>query len=85
MRTTPESQRAAWRAHPGVYAVDGWRGIAFTVYGFPVDPTDDFDGTSVIVVMVGDDQKHLVDVDDLHELSQDEFCAGCGQIGCGHG
>ena len=40
--------------------------------------------THVRVVMVGDDAVHTVDKDDLSPLSEDEFCHGCGQIGCGH-
>jgi hypothetical protein len=37
----------------------------------------------VIVVMVGDDRKHEVDIDDLAPLKSDEYCQDCGQIGCG--
>ena len=40
---------------------------------------------SIYVVMVGDDYKNLVDVSDLTVISEDDFCDGCGQIGCGHG
>jgi hypothetical protein len=39
----------------------------------------------VIVTMVGDDRKHEVDPSDLAALPDDEFCDGCGSIGCGHG
>lgn len=38
----------------------------------------------VYVVMIGDDQEHLVDVDDLELIEEDGFCRGCGQIGCSH-
>lgn len=38
----------------------------------------------VEAVMVGDDRVHLIDVDDLVVITEDEFCHGCGQIGCGH-
>lgn len=37
----------------------------------------------VRAVMVGDDTVHLVDVDDLSKISEDDYCGGCGQIGCG--
>lgn len=39
----------------------------------------------VMVRMVGDDRDHHVDSSDLAALNGDEFCGGCGQIGCGHG
>jgi hypothetical protein len=35
--------------------------------------------------MVGDDREHLVDPHDIAELGEDDYCAGCGQVGCGHG
>lgn len=37
----------------------------------------------VIVVMVGDDHKHTVDVDDLTPLAPGAYCVDCGQVGCG--
>lgn len=39
----------------------------------------------VLAVMVGDDVRHHVDVDDLEPVEDDDYCGGCGQIGCGHG
>ncbi len=42
----------------------------------------DTDGTRVLVVMVGDDTEHEVDVSDLYPITDDDYCAGCGQIGC---
>lgn len=36
----------------------------------------------VLVVMVGDDKRHEVDVGDLSPLADGEFCGCCGQIGC---
>jgi len=38
----------------------------------------------LIAVMIGDDRKFLVDFQDLTEIDEEEFCYGCGQIGCGH-
>jgi len=37
----------------------------------------------VRAVMVGDDRVHVVDVDDLTEISDEDYCPGCGQTGCG--
>ena len=42
------------------------------------------DRDNVIAVMVGDDRKHVVSVDDLTEISSDDYCSVCGQIGCHH-
>ena len=42
-------------------------------------------GPQTQIVMVGDDHIHYVDPTDLELLDRDEFCGGCGQIGCGHG
>ena len=36
----------------------------------------------VVAVMVGDDREHLVDVASLTKITDDEFCGGCGQVGC---
>ena len=37
------------------------------------------------VTLVGDDAIHYADNTDLEPIDDDEFCGGCGQIGCGHG
>ena len=44
---------------------------------FVADNTD-----RVRVVMVGDNREHEVDASDLKALLEDEFCRGCGQVGC---
>jgi hypothetical protein len=36
----------------------------------------------VRAVMVGDDREHIVDIEDLTEIGDDDYCAGCGQTGC---
>lgn len=36
----------------------------------------------VIAVMVGDDREHIIDVDELTKLDDDDYCSVCGQIGC---
>ena len=33
--------------------------------------------------MIGDDQMFVFDVADLTVLHDDDYCSGCGQIGCG--
>lgn len=85
-------------AFPGHYKVKGYRGIAFYVYGYAKEwiadecPDDSEEGGEyvdnterVLVIMVGDDHKIQVDVDDLEPLPEGEFCSECGQLGCGWG
>ena len=53
------------------------------------EDTDDgewIDDTSgdVLVVMIGDDAKHRVSIDDLIPLDELDYCTECGQIGCCH-
>jgi hypothetical protein len=42
-------------------------------------------GDEVVAVMVGDDRRHTVDKSDLTEISEDDYCGCCGQIGCNWG
>lgn len=74
--------------------VRGWPGIAFTFRGHPLIHCLDEDGVypekledpdRAIVVMVGDDRKWNVEMDDLTLLPPEKFCGVCGQIGCLHG
>lgn len=60
----------------GRYRVEGWPAVAVYV----VDQYSD----RAIVVMVGDDTEHDVDATELVPIDEDDYCAGCGQIGCGH-
>ncbi len=41
-------------------------------------------GEMVEMVMVGDDRGHLIDLNDISVLDDDEYCSECGQIGCTH-
>ena len=63
--------------------IKGYEGIAF--YNPLVCPDEDHSEDCRVVVMVGDDHRHHVDAADISPLGEDEFCGGCGQIGCGHG
>jgi len=36
----------------------------------------------VVMVMVGDDRKHIVDPDDVTLIAEEDYCSGCGQVGC---
>lgn len=39
---------------------------------------------ALVVVMVGDDKRHIVDESDLTELTELDYCHECGQMGCTH-
>lgn len=41
----------------------------------------DNEDDAVIVVMVGDDKRHRVDRSDITIIGDDDYCAGCGQLG----
>jgi hypothetical protein len=48
---------------------------------------DDFEDVRtgrVLAVMVGDDYRHCVELEDLTPLEREAFCGECGQIGCSH-
>jgi len=75
------------------YAVQGNKGIAYYVLGWETEPTEDteWDGIEertgrVVGVMVGDDHRWTFDPEDLTPIvSGEDYCPGCGQIGCGWG
>lgn len=56
-------------------------GVAFWYLG----PCDDGHHDCHLLQMVGDDFEWHVDASDITPLPEEEFCGGCGQIGCGHG
>ena len=84
-----EADDAAFPAH--AYCVRGWRGIAFYVMGWETEPDEDTEWSGIeertgrlVVVMVGDDARHLVDPEDVEPLPESGYCRTCGQIGCRH-
>jgi len=50
-------------------------------YCYDVEPV--INDTLVRAIMVGDNREHIIDVDDLVKIGDDEYCSCCGQIGCG--
>jgi hypothetical protein len=73
------------------YRVRYVRGVAWSVLGWETEPDEDTEWSGVevrtgkvVAVMIGDDQHHAIDPEDLIELNREEFCGVCGQIGCTH-
>lgn len=48
------------------------------------DDAYDINEDMVYVVMVGDNQEHLVDAEDLILIDDEAYCHVCGQLGCTH-
>lgn len=38
----------------------------------------------VRAVMVGDDREHIIPVENLTLIAEDDYCGSCGQVGCTH-
>ena len=62
-----------------LWALDGACDIEWYGGGECSCPVDE---DHTIVVMVGDDQEHIVATVNLDPLDDDDYCSGCGQIGC---
>lgn len=82
-----EDPDSEWTAD--AYTVDGYRGIAWSVYGWELEPDEDTEWSGVevrtgkiLARMVGDDRFFTFDPDEVSAIGKDEFCHGCGQIGC---
>jgi hypothetical protein len=56
------------------YSVAGYPGIAFRVEAAYV--------SHVLAYMIGDDAEHRIDREDLTPIADEDYCGGCGQIGC---
>ncbi len=76
--------------HAPAYTVRGWgQGIAFSVRGWEVEPDEDTEWSGieartgrVVVTMIGDDARFVVDEDDITPIAREDYCGECGQIGC---
>jgi hypothetical protein len=73
----------------GAFRVRGWPAVAWRVAGWETEPNEEteFSGYEVrtgklLAVMVGDDAYHRVDPEDLIPLKREDYCGGCGQVGC---
>jgi hypothetical protein len=74
------------------YTVSGWgEDIAFVVRGWETEPDEDTEWSGyevrtgrIVVTMIGDDARHVVDIEDLTPLDREDYCGECGQVGCAH-
>lgn len=87
-RTNYERDDEKW---PGdAYRVRGHEGVLFRVRGWETAPDEDTEWSGyeprtgrVVVVMVGDDHRWIVDEDDILDLVEEDDVCACGQDGCG--
>lgn len=77
-----------WKEGDAV-CVQDYAGVAFRVNGPEMVDDEDTEWTGlqvetgrIVVHMVGDDRKFYYDPDDLIALDEEDFCGGCGQMGC---
>ena len=78
-----------FRGHPSEWtdesAEDGEEGCEEcngTGIGFVFEPEQVENRERAIVVMVGDDARHTVDISDCAPLPELDYCHECGQMGC---
>jgi hypothetical protein len=71
------------------YRVQQYPGVAWWYTGDETKADEDTYWTGyeqptgrVTMVMVGDDRKFAIDPDECTPLDDDDYCSGCGQIGC---
>lgn len=90
-RNRQEYERDAKAFPADAYQVAGFDGIACRVLGWHAEPDDDTEWTGdlartgrVVVVMVGDDYHHVVELEDIQPMDERDYCHVCGQVGCTH-
>lgn len=96
-RLNYETDDAAFPAE--AYTARGYRGVAWRVYGWELEPEAGEDGDGwplawdgeslqrtgrAVCVMVGDDRRFTFDPAELAPLDPRAYCAACGQVGCTH-
>jgi len=75
----------------GAFTVDGYKGVAWYVWGWEIEPDQDTEWSglynhtgNVVATMVGDDRHFVFDIGEIHKLDESEYCHSCGQTGCKH-
>lgn len=73
------------------YMAQGYRGVAWRVLGWEIEPDEDTTWTGfcvrtgrVVAVMIGDDRYFTFDEEEIAPIAREEYCGECGQIGCRH-
>lgn len=68
---------------------DQRKDVAYTILGWELEPDEDTEWTGIyqptgelLVIMVGDDHVWHFSPYDLTPIDDDDYCPGCGQIGC---
>lgn len=71
------------------YTVDGYRGMAWHYIGPETRADEETEWTgiepetgNVRMVMVGDDRVFTFEPGECHSIPDEEYCGGCGQVGC---
>jgi hypothetical protein len=71
------------------YAVEGWSGIAWRVLGWETEPDEDTEWSGcenrtgkIVCRMVGDDRDFVFEPEEVSPLNEEDYCGGCGQVGC---
>ena len=52
------------------------------IYNPEEEDYDEVESDMVNMVMVGDDENHVIDPLDVAAISEEDYCPECGQIGC---
>ena len=73
----------------GRYRVARSPGVAYWFDKPQTEPDEDTEWSGIenetgmaLMVMVGDDRRHVVDPADITLIKRSEYCSDCGQIGC---
>lgn len=73
------------------YRVDRSDGVAWHVLGWETEPDEDTEWSGyevrtgqVVCIMIGDDHHFAIDPEEIHPIDREEYCGGCGQMGCEH-
>lgn len=72
------------------YRVTGEPGIAWRAYAYEAEPDHETEWTGyavptgrVLAHMIGDDSPRGFEPEALAAIADEDYCGGCGQIGCG--
>jgi hypothetical protein len=71
------------------YRAEGYGAVAWRAYAFETEADEDTEWSGyenptgrVLAHMVGDDRPFSFEPDELAPIGDEDYCGGCGQIGC---